>query len=68
MVVPAVVVLIVAGLHVPGMPLLDVAGKVGAALFWQSDPIAVNVGVICGLIVMLNVAVIAHCPAEGVKV
>ena len=50
----------VAGLHVPGMPLLDVAGSVGAVLFWQSGPIAVNVGVICGLIVMLRVAVMAH--------
>ena len=31
--VPAVVVLIVAGLHVPGMPLLDVVGNAGAVLF-----------------------------------
>ena len=61
-------VLMVAGLHVPGIPLLDVVGNVGAALFWQSGPIAVNVGVTCGLIVTLKVAVIAHCPAEGVKV
>jgi hypothetical protein len=67
-VVPGVVVLIVAGLHVPLMPLFDVAGSVGAVAFWQSDPIAVNVGVICGLIVMLSVAGIAHCPADGVNV
>ena len=50
----------VAGLHVPLIPLLDVEGNVGAVLFWQSGPIAVNVGVTCGLMVMLNVAVIAH--------
>jgi hypothetical protein len=48
--------------------LLDVVGNVGALEFWHSGPIAVNVGVICGSIVMLNVAVIAHCPADGVKV
>ena len=66
--VPAVAVLMVAGLHVPGIPLFDVVGKVGAALFWQSGPIQVNVGVICGSIVTLKVAVVAHCPADGVKV
>jgi hypothetical protein len=58
----------VAGFHVPGIPLLDVAGSVGALEFWQSGPIAVNVGVTCGSMVMLRVAVVAHCPAAGVKV
>jgi hypothetical protein len=67
-VVPAVAVLIVAGFHVPLMPLLDVVGNVGAAAFWHSGPIAVNVGVTCGSIVMLKVAVVAHSPAAGVKV
>ena len=67
-VVPAVAVFIVAGLHVPVIPLFDVVGRTGAVLFWQSGPIAVNVGVICELIVMLKVAVVAHCPADGVKV
>jgi hypothetical protein len=28
----------------------------------------VNVGVACGLTVMVNVVVVAHCPAVGVKV
>jgi hypothetical protein len=32
-VVPRVVVLITAGLHVPANPLLDVPGNAGAALF-----------------------------------
>ena len=68
MVVHAVAVLMVAGLHVPGMPLLDVAGSVGALEFWQSGPIAVNEGVTCGSMVMLSVAVTAHCPVAGVKV
>jgi len=67
-VVPAVAVLIVAGFHVPPMPLLDIAGSVGAAAFWQSGPIAVNVGVTCGLMVIFIVAVVAHCPADGVNV
>ena len=67
-VVPAVAVLIVAGLQVPVMPLLDVAGNVGAVLFWHSGPIAVNDGVICGSTTMVNVASIAHCPADGVNV
>ena len=60
--------LIVAGLHVPAMPLLDVVGNAGALEFWQSGPIVLNVGVICGLIVMLNDPFIAHWPALGVKV
>ena len=60
--------LIVAGLHVPVIPLVEVVGSAGGVLFWQSGPIAVNAGVICGSIVMINVAGIAHCPADGVKV
>ena len=58
----------VAGLHVPLTPLVDVAGKAGAVLFWHSGPIAVNVGVSSGSTVMLNVVAVAHCPASGVKV
>ena len=60
--------LIVAGLQVPVIPLLDVVGNAGALEFWQSGPIAENVGVTCGSTVMLSVAVIAHCPADGVNV
>ena len=37
-VVPMVDVLIVAGFHVPVMPLLDVVGKGGAVAFWHSGP------------------------------
>ena len=43
--VPAVVVLMVAGLQVPVMPFNEVPGSAGAAEFWQSGPISVNVGV-----------------------
>jgi hypothetical protein len=53
-------VLIVAGLHVPVIPLFDVVGKAGAALFWHNGPIAVNVGVICGSTTIVSVAVVAH--------
>jgi hypothetical protein len=67
-VVPAVTALIVAGLHVPVMPLLDVVGNAGAVEFWHSGPMVVNVGVICGLMVTFNVAVVAHWPLDGVNV
>ena len=60
--------LIVAGLHVPVMPLVDVVGNVGAVEFWQIGPIAVNAGVICGSMVMISEPVVAHWPADGVKV
>jgi hypothetical protein len=66
--VPAAAVLIVAGFQVPGIPLLEVAGNVGATVFWQMLAIAVNVGVTSGSIVTLSVAVAAHCPAVGVNV
>ena len=67
-VVPVALVLIVAGLHVPVIPLLDVAGREGAALFWHNGPICVNAGTTCVLMVTLSVAVVAHCPAFGVNV
>jgi len=53
-------VLITAGVQVPVMPLLDIAGNTGAAEFTQSEPIAVNTGVICASMVIFNVAVVAH--------
>src|SRR5215216_561115 len=67
-VVPAVVVLIVAGLHDPVIPLEELLGRAGAVLLWQRGPTALKVGVIKGLTVTLNVAVVAHCPAVGVNV
>ena len=44
-VVPVVAVLIVAGFHVPLIPLVDVDGNTGAAEFWHKGPIAVKVGI-----------------------
>ena len=68
MVVPAVAVLIVAGLQVPLMPLEDADGNDGAILFWHSGPICVNVGVTFSVTVIVKLAVVAHCPAVGVNV
>ena len=58
------------GLHVPVIPFVDVVGKTG------TDPPAqivivvpkLKVGVMLGLTVTVNVAVVAHRPAVGVNV
>ena len=60
MVVPAAAVFIVDGDHVPVIPLVDVDDKAGAALFWQSGPIAVKAGVMLPVIVISMVTAIAH--------
>ena len=65
---PAADVLIVAGLHVPVMPLIDVDGNVGAVPCWQSGPIVLNVGDCSVVITMFMVVTEPHCPAFGVKV
>ena len=58
----------VAGLHVPVLPLVEVVGKVGGTEFWQRGPIGVKIVGSGGSMVMLIVAVVAHCPASAVKV
>jgi hypothetical protein len=65
---PAEAVLIVAGLHVPVMPLLEVPGSEGAVELIHSGPIWVNAGVTSASITISIVAVAAHWPADGVKV
>jgi hypothetical protein len=50
------------------MPLLDVVGKGARVAPEHIGATAVNAGVIFGLTVMVNVVVVAHCPAVGVKV
>jgi hypothetical protein len=67
-VLPAAAVLIAAGFHVPVTPLFDVAGKAGGVELRQRGPIWVNDGISWGLITIVIVAVVAHCPADGVKV
>ena len=65
---PVALVATIAGLHVPLMPLLDVAGSVGAVLFKQSGPIALNTGVTLVAMVISMLTGVAHSPAAGVKV
>jgi hypothetical protein len=66
--VPVVVLLTVAGLHVPVIPLLEVTGNTGAGAPLHIGAIAVKVGTTFGLTVTVNVAVLAQRPAVGVKV
>ena len=58
-VVPTEAVLIVAGFHVPVIPLVDGVGKAGAMLFWQSGPIAAKAGVMLLVIVISTVTAAA---------
>ena len=67
-VVPGVAVLMVAGLHVPVILLVDVAGNDGAVLFSHNGPIWVNAGVNCAVITISIVAVVAPWPVAGVNV
>lgn len=57
---PATAVLIVAGLHVPVTPFVDVVGNAGAVLFWHSGPICVNVGAATEVITMFIVTGVPH--------
>ena len=57
-----------AGDQAPVIPLLEVVGNADKVAPEQIGATAVNVGVIFGLTVIVNVVVVAHCPAVGVKV
>ena len=50
------------------MPLFEVVGSEVSVAPEQIGTTAVNVGVTVGLTVIVNVAVVAHWPAVGVKV
>jgi hypothetical protein len=63
-----VIVLSNAGDQVPVIPSIDVVGNADRLAPEQIGATAVNVGVIFGLTVIVNVAVVAHWPAVGVKV
>ena len=63
-----VVVLSKAGAQVPVMPLLEVVGNGDRVAPEQIGTTVVNVGVILELTTIVIVAVVAHCPASGVKV
>ena len=62
-------VLFSAGAHVPVMPLFEVVGSGANVSPVQIGATAEKVGtVVAGLTVMASAAVVAHCPALGVKV
>ena len=63
-----VAVLSNAGAQVPVIPLLEVVGKADKVAPEHIGATAVNVGVTFGLTVIVNVVVVAHCPAVGEKV
>ena len=63
-----VAVLSKAGDQDPVMPFVEVVGNADKVAPEHIGATALNVGVIFGLTVMVNVAVVAHCPAVGVKV
>ena len=50
------------------MPLFEVVGSADKVDPEQIGATALNVGVTFGLTVIVKVAVVAHCPAVGVKV
>ena len=56
------------GDHVPLMPLVEVVAKVGAIPPLQIAASGVKLGAILGLTVWVSIALVAHCPALGVKV
>ncbi len=64
---PVAVLLTVAGLHVPAIPLLEVAGKTGAVPASQIIAGIVKVGVTLGVTVTDNVVATAQRPAVGVN-
>jgi hypothetical protein len=63
-----VAVLSKAGDQVPVIPLVDVVGNADKVAPEQIGATELKVGVIFGLTVIVNVAVVAHCPAVGVNV
>ena len=63
-----VAVLSKAGAHEPVIPLLDVVGSGDKVAPEQIGATELNVGITFGLTVIVNVVVVAHCPAVGVKV
>ena len=63
-----VAVLLIAGAHVPVIPLLEVVGNAERVPPEQIGATALKVGVRFGLTVIVKVVVVAHWPAAGVNV
>jgi hypothetical protein len=57
-----------AGDHTPVYPLREVVGKAFKVPPSHIGATALKVGSIFGFTVIVSVAVVAHCPAVGVKV
>jgi len=57
-----------AGAQVPVIPLFEVVGSAVRVAPEQIGATALKIGVTFGLTVIVNVVVVAHCPAVGVKV
>ena len=57
-----------AGDHVPVIPLSDVVGNADNVPPEQIGATALNVGSMLVLTVIVNEAVVAHCPTVGVNV
>jgi hypothetical protein len=63
-----IAVLSSAGDQVPVMPLVDVVGSGDKVAPEHIGATALKVGVMLVLTVIVNVAVVAHCPGSGVNV
>ena len=61
-------VLMMAGLHVPGIPSFDVGGSAGGVEFWQSGPIGSNIGEMLLTMLTFKEAGVEQLPADGVNV
>ena len=57
-----------AGDQLPVIPFVETVGKIGATAPLQMAAIGVNVGVLVGFTDIVILAILAHCPAFGVKV
>lgn len=63
-----VAILFIPGDQVPVIPLVEVVGKAAKAYPEQIGPTAAKVGTVFGVTVTVIVCVVAHCPADGLKV
>ena len=63
-----VTVLFKAGDQLPVIPFVEVVGRAAKVAPEHIGDTALKVGIMFGFTVMLEVVVVAHCPASGVKV
>ncbi|MNY17254.1 hypothetical protein D3C86_1505600 [compost metagenome] len=66
--VVVVLLLIVAGLHVPVTPLLEVVGNGATVAPWHIGPTCVNEGTVLFTTTVRLTLPVAHCPGLAVKV